>query len=745
MTGETPPGAAQTAPLLIYLNADVAMERPYRATLPPGVDTLAELCQYLTSHIPPRPGEDTTGRGYRFLYSVTGKPLWRVKECLDARAIVLSVGPGFLARRPASLTAGPTAAAAAAAVPTVVDDTPDRPAAQVVASSGSGTGREGSPSASPPIKRPAEDAYGMGDGRGAASTAAAFAAAAAAAAAQRRHSDGDGRTASATTAPGAAEAASSEPAGSVDAAWPPAPSMPRLSQVEDRDRLVSITMPPAMRGRLSSSTGASLPSSQQRPAPATSADVPRGMVFLAHETHPLPPRQTFAAAVAPPTAQGSGAASLLAAAQAPLASDAVSSSLQYLLLRKWSAYQRLHRMAPADLVAGEALSQAFHGLAPKSPAPLSTAAPPSCRVLVSGPPRSGVSTTAAFVLRHLLRTLHFQPQHALHKTLVLVMDFEVLFGAASAAGESAGLASSPSTAPPPRLLLDLAALYQLIVRCALDAVVAQRPALREAGPLLAQLWDLVIKPNVQPPVPPNFTTYSQAAAVVGIEVLARWTTLAAQMYHILQAACRTPEVLELRAAALDLIFYAIPAELAASLRFSGLLYALDGLGPLARCYADRVTRPAGDLGPLLQAVTADPRTHLLLAWPSTLPPQSLYLPGLTAHVSTIGLVSRAALNAMQFPQVLRSRGAEYPIEVFLGCPGYLAVLAALARPFRKTLSIPTTAYSTYYQQHYESGGVAAASASTSAATQGYALRLDTAAAAHVLAELFRLVQALPLP
>lgn len=755
--------AAATAPspppLLIYLNSDVGMERPYRISLPASVDTLAELCQYLTARIPLRPGDDTTGRGYRFLYTASGKPLWRVKECIDAGTIVLSVGPGFLARRPTSSTAGPQPPPAAGPV---IDITPDRPAAEPAAEFGKG--RRGSPSASPPIKQPADDRCGMRGGGGGRTNGGA-------ADYPAGNAPTSSHAATATTIPPGSAA---EQRGSVDAAWPPDPSVRCPSQAEERERLFSITPNTVMRGG-GPSVGGSMSSQPQpmpmpngfgvvssaavsspeeslftsvppgtlpvpartstawpgtgglggpapvaQPATTTStsaAAIPRGTVFLEHKAHPLPPRPAFA-----PMPSLAGSLSALPPCHQPLSAVSISSSLDYLLLRKWAAYQRLHSTSPNDLVADEALSRLFNSLGRKGAA--NGGAP--CRVLVSGPPRSGVSTTASFLLRHYLRTLQFQPEHPFYNSVLLALDFRLLFGPETVA----------PAAQPPRLLQDLGALYQLVVRSVIDAVVAQRPALREAGALLAQLWDLVIKPNVQPPAPPNFTTFTQAALFVGVDVLASWTRLAARMYPILQSACRTPDVPQLRDAAMDLIFYAIPAELASSLKFSGLFYALDGLEQLTRCYAHRVTRPAGDLGPLLQAVTADPRAHLVVAWPSTLSPQSMYLPGLTAHVSTIGLVTRAALNAMHFPQVLRCHDKEYPLEVFLGCPGYLSIVSDMARPFRKTLSIPITAFSAYYQQNYEQSGARAA--------EGYALRLDMPAAARELDALLQCVQALPL-
>jgi hypothetical protein len=808
---------AASASLLIYLNSDVGLEQPYRTTLPASVDTLAELCQFLTSRIPPRPGEDTTGRGYRFLYSVQGKPLWRVKECLDAGTIVLSVGPGFLARRPTAITnntsASTTPLAAAAADPAATTNlvdltTPDRLAAtsrgsrntdqpRVSANKNTTTNvtaaavfqADASPSASPPVKIPAEGYF--------------YAEAAGPAPSDGRPSadplDGGATDLGAQRTSTNAAFVREGVRDSVDAAWPPAPSVRRPSQTDERDRLVSITLNTAARGTRASSGGPFTQSTPFTPgAEATAAEaagvvgsmtpavrlftppgapttataaattrafqgnppqneaamqptappsqphpglpmsstivaggVPRGMVFLAHETHVLPPRPAFATAATALTAT-------LPLLQ-PLPSTSISRCLQFLLMRKWGAYQKLHSMPPADLIAGEALSRQFSAITSACSAwsnsstdgAVSNGAGGSraCRVVVSGPPRSGVSTTAAFLLRHFLRTLQFQPQHHLHNTLLIPLDFQLLFGlqVMTTSGGQALLQQ-----PPPRVLLDLASLYQLVVRTVMDAVVAQRPALREAGPLLSQLWDLVIKPNVEPKIPPNFTAYAQAAALVGGDVLARWTRLAEQVFPILQAACRTPEVPQLRDAALDLIFYAIPAEVAASLNFSGLLYAIDGAETLTHCYAERVTRPLGDLGPLLQALSADARTHLLLAWPSTMAPRLPFVPNLTAHVSTVGLVTRAALDHLHFPQLIRSGRRDYPVEAFLGCPGYLTCLYAVVRPFRTTPTTPTTAYSSYYPQHYEQS-----------AADAYAVRIDSSEVSQAMDQLLAIVKTLP--
>ncbi|KPI88931.1 hypothetical protein ABL78_1976 [Leptomonas seymouri] len=778
--------------LLLYLNSDVGMERPYRTTLPASVDTLAELCQFLTMRIPPRPGEDTVGRGYRFLYSVLGKPLWRVKECIDAGTVVLSVGPGFLARRPTAITDGACAsvspAAAAATTANHADlTTPDR----LAATSNSGANLKGnsnedhqcgniglplnaSPSASPPIKAPMDSRFH--------SAAPPFFSSATSAAAANSTLEAaadvaGGASANAAFVMGAAGEQGRE---SIDVAWPPAPSLPRPSQADERDRLVSITIntsargarassggpitqstplngatvegadgavghttavrlftPPTAQGATKESIGGSLhnqtlfhqppfttpppPKAPIAGAPGAGAaaaapgdDLPRGMVFVAHDTHALPPRPLFTAAAV-------ALQSALPHLQ-PLPSTSISSSLQYFLLRKWGAYQKLHSMPPAELVAGEAMSQQFNTIT----ASLSSSSHRACRVVVSGPPRSGVSITTAFLLRHFLRTLQFQPQHSLHNTLVIALDFRLLF--ATQTTSATGLQHHA----PPHVLLDLASLYQLVVRTAMDALVAQRPSLREAGPLLSQLWDLVIKPNVEPKVAPNFTTYTQAAALVGGDVLARWTRLGEQLFPVLQAACRTPEVQALRDAALDLIFYAIPTEMAASLNFSGVLYAIDGAEALTQCYVQRVERPTGDFGPLMQALTADSRTHLVLSWPVTLPPRTLFIPNLTAHVSTIGLVPREALNRLHFPQSIRSGRKEYPLELFLGCPGYLTHLYALVRPFRKNLTVPTTAYSSYHQQSYERS-----------TADGYAVRIDSSEVSLALDKLLALVQHLP--
>ncbi|CAD2219945.1 hypothetical protein ADEAN_000745900 [Angomonas deanei] len=82
--------------LLLYRNEDIYLDRPYKLNIPQSVDTLAELCQLLTSSIPLPDG--CTQRGYRFLYTINGKALWRVRECIDSGVIVFSTTPGFLPR-----------------------------------------------------------------------------------------------------------------------------------------------------------------------------------------------------------------------------------------------------------------------------------------------------------------------------------------------------------------------------------------------------------------------------------------------------------------------------------------------------------------------------------------------------------------------------------------------------------------------------------------------------------------------
>lgn len=90
--------------------------RSFTLRIPSAVDTLAELCQFITEEVPvfvPKKGRsgeccmindgDRTKCVYRFLYSVSGEPLWCVADCLDLGQIVVSVNPGFIPPDPSLL------------------------------------------------------------------------------------------------------------------------------------------------------------------------------------------------------------------------------------------------------------------------------------------------------------------------------------------------------------------------------------------------------------------------------------------------------------------------------------------------------------------------------------------------------------------------------------------------------------------------------------------------------------------
>lgn len=680
--------------LLVYLNEDVELERPYRLDVPPSVDTLAELCQHLTSLIPPR--NDETGRGYRFLYSIKGKPLWRVRECVEAHMIVLSLGPGFLVRRP-SAVAGP---AMAVDLTPHVRHTPD-----------DGDRGLSSASASPPVKVPTAEYSHF-------------------------YSSGAERM----SAIGAAQPLNSPAA-------LPSPAYP------DSDRVVSITMSTAMRGAPPMSPP--LPYTMSYPPPpvgdaAATATAAEGGSSLSRgvgasqlqwaTTAPFPPPSVTidqgASAVLPrhrsllsaDRPSGDAAAQRARPHQDPgdlSAKETMASlsrcldaaekdqTLLCLLLRKWQAYQRLHEMQEADVVGAAALTRRLSSIVSRN----DTSA--LHRIVVSGPPISGVSTVAAFLLRLLVQCHSFQPGKQLSTVLLLPIDFSLLLPETKAA-----VVSTSST---PRLLLDLDALFQMIVRVVMDAVAVQRPGFRDSALVLSTLWDKAIKWKGSDPAAataPDFTSYPQAEAIVGASVLQQWNIVVGQIFPTLQAACRNPEVPELRDAALHIIFSVVPMSIATAFHFSGILYSLDGCGQLGCCYANKVTRPMGDWGPVVDSLLSTRQAHVILAWPSMLPVPASLPSRLTAHIETRGLLSDDDLRRAAFPSLVRCCGHDYSLHAFMGCPGYLALLLPVIQPYRQSLSIPTTAFSSVYQQHYEGG-----------AAEPYVVRMDSEEVHRVMEEL----------
>ncbi|CCW62488.1 unnamed protein product [Phytomonas sp. EM1] len=139
---------------------------------------------------------------------------------------------------------------------------------------------------------------------------------------------------------------------------------------------------------------------------------------------------------------------------------------------------------------------------------------------------------------------------------------------------------------------------------------------------------------------------------------------------------------------MGVIFYDFPAAIAASLRFSGILFVLDGIEILGE-----------DLPAVLAAWWGDPHCEVLLAWPSTLPVARFPFPGGVAFVDTVGMLSQRELEreagGIRLPRYLRCGGERFPLEIFMGCPGYLALVLSLVR------SLKSPPFSTMVSLHGE--------------------------------------------
>lgn len=650
--------------LILLRNDDVDAVRPCRLTVPLSVDTIAELCAYISKALPPE--NDPMGRGYRFLYSIIGKPLWRVNECLEARVVVVSIGPGFMSRK--------------AALPSTVDAMDITPQKQLVGYS--------EQSMSPPVhtpegygKVPSDPSTSHGNDEGATADSEAAVRGVsitmpALADAWRHHQN----------VPYGAETrydtAADSPA--AEKTFPPHMGSERHERSLSRDPLRHLPPPPPSSSAAATHSNANAydewiyPSSRLRmngvsyTTPAAAASV-RGQVRINGQAVRLPSMPMYQPCDL----------------REEILEDDSSflAGLRTYTTRKWTAFRALQRMNPAEQLGTacvrETLSRILQGCRTLSSSERGGTQRP-CRVVVSGPPLSGVSTTTAQFLSEALP--QFGRGGAFQGHCLVILDLDMLVG-----GERLGTAVGAS-----EKLQDMVCLFQVVMRATLDAIAAQRPALRTAAHLLAELWDKVVGGAH---AAPNFLQYSQVASLVGHKVLQDWNQLAAAAFPILQAAksslCRT----DIRDAALDLVFYSLPATLAASLRFTGVVFALDSLHGLYGAGHSRIERPLGDLTPVLKALWSDPHVHVFLSWPSATPSHgALYLQGPTEYIQTVGLVKHipGSTDALDyaFPTAIVCQGRSYPLSTFLGCPGYLAVLAALVRSAKPSVHVPLfSAYS----------------------------------------------------
>lgn len=152
-------------------------------------------------------------------------------------------------------------------------------------------------------------------------------------------------------------------------------------------------------------------------------------------------------------------------------------------------------------------------------------------------------------------------------------------------------------------------------------------------------------------------------------------------------AANLSEVISLRDDALQLIFRDLAVEIAHSFGFVGIFFVIDGVEILLRgAFSPSVSRPLGDLAPVLNALCdaqQTPYIHVLLIInehesPASPPPLLSHIPGLPKWVNTLGFLGPDSPTvADHLPKHIHCFDEIFPIDMFLGAPGYLAFLQQL--------------------------------------------------------------------
>ncbi|CCW66078.1 unnamed protein product [Phytomonas sp. Hart1] len=272
---------------------------------------------------------------------------------------------------------------------------------------------------------------------------------------------------------------------------------------------------------------------------------------------------------------------------------------------------------------------------------------------------------AVLFLRQLLT------RRACANQLLLILDSELLFSPMKKERED---------------VLDIGAIFQIMVGAVFDAVCSQRQALHDHVSFLREVWSCLVIATQ----PPEFSNLPDLVALVGRHVVEQWSVSVNEIFPILREAFSKRNQtytdtmpLKTRDAALEVIFYKFPATIAESLRFSGVFFVLDKIEVLGgNLNPASVERPLGDLTAILSALWRDHHNHVLLVWPSTYDFSNFPFSSMTEHVDTVGLLSKLQLereDKICLPQYIRCSEKQFPLEIFMGCPGYLALVLSLVQ------------------------------------------------------------------
>ncbi|RNF26509.1 uncharacterized protein Tco025E_01214 [Trypanosoma conorhini] len=549
------------AELVVFENHDVYLEHPARAKVPREIDTLERFLGFVSAHIAAFSGDATAAGRYRFVYSLKGRPLWRVADCLAAAEVVVSCTPGFLQRKRGT---GPPA-------------------------------QSGKPSCAAGVLTPTPLLDALTSARTAASS-------------------------------------SSAAAGSAREAFLPHEVNPNRDDISER----------AARGdaRVRGGGGAGLGSA---------------VLFVAGRRVVLPPLPRL---VDP----------ALGAATEMRHTERVAA------VRVLLSLKLLGRPFPEGALLFREELQARLG--PVVERATSGAEEAAARVVVEGPAKSGVSTTLAYCCYMAAS----EPSGRLLGCLFLPLNFELLFDGAwlqeSRGENSHARGPSVNTDRPQALLLDVPFFFLTLVRAVVDAAVAQRPSLRDHSQVLMKAWEqLVTRDGADAP---EFGD-PRLAQVIGHRAIYEWEAFAAAAVQVLRAVKDSPQDMQLRDAFIETVLVRFVFHVASALRFSGVVYVLDGLRLLAGVLRHRIRRTLGDAGVFLRCLTQHRWGHVF-AGVDTLafPPSTVLFPVPFQCVRLLHLLSPELLiRRYGYPVTIYCGGERFPLQLLMGAPGYLRALQAL--------------------------------------------------------------------
>ncbi|KAG8346314.1 hypothetical protein TRVL_02866 [Trypanosoma vivax] len=598
--------------LVVYENHDVCLQHPARARVPHSVETIEQLLSLLSSVIAASSGDSTATGRYRFVYSLDGRPLWRVADCCEAKKVVVSCTPGFLQRKnDGSCSSTGTSRDTNAHINNSrffnnnsFLNTSRCMDASVISSSGA-------PPPAPVFQQ--EKTY-------------------------TRETTGSFESAECTTA---------------RVSFPQSHSWMPSDYAKHSDVRVSPESKPSVRP---------VPRHATMSPPVEDVLEPGGAVFnIGGKSMALPPTPQFSEPVP--------------GAQEELSYVERVAALKTLLSLKFTGKP----FVESELIFTEEIRSAFESVIAEQSLATMSCGGSSCSVVVEGPPRSGVSTALAYYSNMVVSL----KDHCFGGCLLLPLNFELLFDGVWRGPSTSSYRRYPSGPPmgshePKSLLLDIPFVFMTVVRAVVDSIVAQRPSLRDSGTAIIESWEKLVSQRVVDG--PKFTDVSLRGAL-GHSTLYQWESFAAAAGPILRAAKAAPLDPKLRDAVLRTVFVELVAQMASALHFSGVFYIIDGLRPLTALLQDRVQRPGGDAGVLLACIAQQTWARLVVGIDTLSFPQSAMLLSVRAlRVKLLNLLSVEQLSARYgYPTEITSGKKKFPIQLFMGAPGYLRILHELLR------------------------------------------------------------------